>query len=170
MPPLLAILAHTPRWVWAVLAVLVLFGLQGLRARTVSIWRLLIVPAVFIGWGLISLAQRVAVFPALMVDWSLAAIVGVAIGWFATRLGGMRVDRIARRVELAASALPLIRNVAIFLAKYVLAVAAAIAPERAAVLAHWDIAVSGLSAGYFAAWLARLAVRYRAAPLRFAAG
>jgi hypothetical protein len=161
VPLLLGILRHTPLWVWVLLAVLVAFGVQGLRPRVVAVWRLLVVPAVFIAWGLASLAQRVTVAPPLIVDWGIAAIVGVAIGWFAGRLGIVRIDRPARRVELSGSALPLIRNLAIFLAKYGLTAAAAIAPARAASLAHWDIAVSGLSAGFFAAWLARFALRYR---------
>jgi uncharacterized protein DUF6622 len=164
VPPLLGILSHTPLWAWVVLAVLVAFGIQGLRPRTVSVRRLLIVPAVFITWGIVSLVQRVAGEPALAGDWVAAALTGGAIGWFATRFDAIRVDRASRNVELPGSILPLVRNLAIFLAKYVLTAAAAIAPARTAELAPWDIAVSGLSAGYFAAWLLRLAARYRAAP------
>jgi len=51
MAEILLIVRHTPVWVFAVLAVLVFFGVQALQQRTVPVWRLVIIPAVFIVWG-----------------------------------------------------------------------------------------------------------------------
>jgi hypothetical protein len=84
-----------------------------------------------------------------------------AIAWTTTRLDGVRIDRARQRVSLPGSALPLIRNLLIFSAKYGLAVAVAIAPASRASLAFWDVAVSGASAGYFLSWLARFVSAYR---------
>ena len=99
--------------------------------------------------------------PILIADWSAAAAVGAAIAWTTTRLHDVAIDRARQLVSLAGSALPLIRNLLIFSAKYGLGVAVAIAPASKSGLAVWDIAVSGASAGYFLGWLLRLASAYR---------
>jgi hypothetical protein len=69
------ILQNTPWWVFALFALLVWLGLQALRPRTLPIWRLLITPAVFIGWGITSQVAS----PLLLVDWSVTALIGAAI-------------------------------------------------------------------------------------------
>jgi hypothetical protein len=48
MDAILRIVQKTPFWVLALLAIPVVLGIQALKARTISVWRLLIVPAVFI--------------------------------------------------------------------------------------------------------------------------
>lgn len=161
MPNILNVLQSTPWWVFALFALLMWLGFQALRPRALPIWRLLIVPAVFIGWGVTSLALQAVSTPMLIVGWSVAAVIGAAIGWTTTRLEGVRIDRARRSVSLPGSPLPLIRILLIFAAKYGLAIAVAIAPALRADLAVWDIAVSGAAAGYFLGWLARLASAYR---------
>jgi hypothetical protein len=161
----LTILQNTPRWVFAVLALLVFLGAQALRAREVAPWRLAITPAVFIGWGMVALALRPAASALLPLDWLAAAIVGGLVGWTTMRVGAGDFDRERGVVRLPGSLIPLSRNLSIFIAKYGLAVAAALAPARRDQLVLWDIAISGLSAGYFLGWLARLVVKYRQSPL-----
>ena len=56
------------------------------------------------------------------------------------------------------------RYLAIFCAKFVLAAWSAIVPAMRPELATWDVGVSGLSAGYFIGWLARVLRDYRSAP------
>jgi len=162
MPGILAILQHIPLWVFAVFALLVWFGVQGLSARTVPLWRLLVTPAVFIAWGVIALALRSA--PILIADWAAAAAIGAAIAWTTVRLDGVEIDRTRGILRLPGSWLPLIRNMTIFSAKFALALAIARAPAWRETLAAWDIAVSGASTGYFMGWLARLALAYRRRP------
>ncbi|HLI51812.1 MAG TPA: DUF6622 family protein [Thermomicrobiaceae bacterium] len=164
MAEILLIVRHTPVWVFAVLAVLVFFGVQALQQRTVPVWRLVIIPAVFIVWGVTAVVARSATFPILIVDWMITGAVGFAIGWGTTRLDGVEIDRAAARVQVPGSAVPLIRNLLIFAAKYCLAAAMALAPRLHGSLSAWDIAVSGLSAGYFVGWLVRFGIRYRKAP------
>lgn len=55
MPNILNMLQNTPWWAFVLLALLIVLGIQALRPRTIAVWRLLIVPAAFIVWGLISL-------------------------------------------------------------------------------------------------------------------
>ena len=158
---MLQIIQHTPLWVFALLALLVLLGVQALRPRDVPIWRVLLVPAAFIVWGVLSLKPKVAVAPLLALDWLVTAAAGAALAWWTTKLEGVRVDYAANRVHVPGSVVPLVRNVSIFLAKYCLAAAMAVAPALQGTLSPWDIAVSGLSAGYFIGWLVRFGLKYR---------
>jgi hypothetical protein len=52
----LVILTHTPLWAYLLLAYLVWQGILARRPRNQSIWRLMIVPAVFIITGLSRIA------------------------------------------------------------------------------------------------------------------
>jgi Family of unknown function (DUF6622) len=157
----LAILTHTPWWAFVIFALLVARGVTGLTPRSVPVVRLMIVPAVFVAWGIASLAMRSTGSPLLVADWLACAAAGLAIGWQTTRLDGIRIDRAAGLVMVPGSIVPLLRNLLIFLTKYALAVAMTMAPAWRADIVSWDVAVSGLSAGYFIAWMLRFALRYR---------
>jgi hypothetical protein len=153
------ILHNTPTWVFALLGFLIWRGLQGLRAKTQPFWRLLIVPLIFLVMGLSRLAMaRDGVEPLLA--WLAAAVVLFAVALFRhPRL--VVVDRSSALVTLPGSAIPLIRNITVFLLQYGVAVASAmkLQPELAvAILGH---AVSGASAGYFSGWIAALWRCYR---------
>jgi hypothetical protein len=160
---MIAIITHTPLWVFALLLVLIALGVQSLRDRTVSLPRLLIVPAVFIVWGLLNFATRAAASSLLAADWLVAGAIGVALAWHLSFLDSVQIDAATRGVTVPGSRAPLVRNLSIFLAKYAAGVGVALAPAAAAQIALWDVAVSGLSAGYFITWLLRLLVKYRAA-------
>jgi len=164
MTALLNILHNTPWWVFVLFAVLLLLGAQALRTRTIPVWRLLVVPTVFIGWGVIGLIQQTTQStPYLVADWLIGATIGAAFLWLTGRSLAVQIER-DDVVSVAGSALPLVRNMAIFIAKYGLGVAAALNPAARQSLAVWDIAVSGLSAGYFLAWLVIFALAYQRAP------
>jgi hypothetical protein len=129
--------------------------------RAIPVRRLLIVPGVFIIWGLTTLTQRSIGSPVLLLDWLAVCAAGWAIGWQTTRLEGVTFDRARVLVQLPGSAFPLVRNLVIFAAKYGLAAAMAIAPASRGGLLVWDVAVSGLTAGYFLGWLIVFALKYR---------
>ena len=161
MNPLLLILKNTPIWVWIVLALLLWLGVQGLKPRAVALPRIFITPAVFITWGLVALALRSS--PPILLDWALTAACGIGLALATVRLEGLRVDHERSLVHLPGSILPFVRNLVIFGAKYVLAVAIAIHPEQRGTLVFWDVGISGLSAGYFVGWLVRFLLAYRRA-------
>ena len=164
----LAILQHTPPWVWGLLALLVGLGIVATRTRRIALRRALVTPLVFMAWGVSSVAQLAG--PVGLAAWLAAGALGVMIGLATTRLDTLPVDRARGLVTLPGSWLPLARNLAIFLARYGLAVAAALAPAARDRLVLWDLAVSGLSAGYFLGWLGVLVRHYRRAPLPAGAG
>lgn len=160
------IVQHTPLWVWGVLTILIVTGLQALRPRVLPVWRLFVVPAIFIAWGVSSIAVRATAVPALGYDWAAALAVGTAIGWITVRLHRFAFEDGARIVRVPGTPMPLIRNASIFFARYGLAVAAAFAAGSAAQgqLLVADVSVSGLATGYFLGWLLRF-VRARQASL-----
>ena len=69
------ILIHTPIWVFPLFAYLVWLGIQGMRPRTTTIWRSLIVPAIFIIWGLSSLVSQSHDTVLPLASWLAAALV-----------------------------------------------------------------------------------------------
>ncbi len=161
---MLGIVTHTPLWVFALFALLLVLGLNALRTRAVPPWQLLIVPLFFIVWGGFTLVQRAQAMPSLVLAWLIAAALGAALAPAAWGFEAATPDRARNRVRVRGSAWPLIRNLGLFAVKYALTAAMAVAPRPWLPLA--DIAVSGLSAGYFLGWTVLLARAYRTrAPL-----
>ena len=142
------------------LAYLIWQGARALRIRTQPIWRTLIVPLVFFLMGLSRLvtARDNGLEPLLA--W-------LAVALFFAWLGASRrphllgVDRKSGTVTRPGSAVPLVRNITVFLLQYGVAVATAMKLEPHAAVAVIGHAVSGASAGYFSGWAVALLRRYR---------
>jgi len=161
MPALTAILTGTPWWVFVLFAVLLALGAPALRPRTMPLARVFITPAVFIGWGLSSLVAAAKAAPLILPVAAGAGVLGFGLAALTVRLDAMSAE--AGRVTLPGSALPLVRNLLIFAAKYVVAVAGAVRPDWHGPLLLADMAVSGLAIGYFVGWTWRLLGGYRRA-------
>jgi hypothetical protein len=160
MPAITDILQHTPLWVFALLALLVVLGCQALRARTLPLWRLLVVPLLFAGWGVVSIAQRALGTPVSAVEWIVVGALGVALAWRTARPDRLRIARASRRIEVPGSVVPLLRNLLVFAAKYALSVGIILAPAQRDMLDLCDVAVSGLMSGYFACWMLLVVRKY----------
>jgi hypothetical protein len=161
MPDLLTILQNTPAWVYALFAILLALGVVSLRTRMVKVWRPLMAPMVFILWGIYGLAVRLDGSGLLPLYWAGAAATAAFLAWYGTDLDTMEPDPAQGRVRIKGSAFPLIRNMVLFFAKYTVAVAIAYAAFDRQVLYALDVAVSGVSVGYFAGWTLRFGQRYR---------
>jgi len=159
---LVEIVRRTPPWVFALFAYLVWIGIKRLRPRARDVRAVWITPAIFIVWGLAGLWQHGGPLALTLADWLGGALVGGALG--AVPAQRLTADRVRGRVLQRASAAPLLRNVVLFGAHYALNVLSAIHPGQRASLMLWDVAVSGLGAGYFAGWATRFMAAYRSAP------
>jgi prepilin signal peptidase PulO-like enzyme (type II secretory pathway) len=157
----IGIITHTPLWAWVLLAYLVWQGLQATQPRSTSIWRLMIVPAVFIAMGLSRIALRPGDGTWPLLAWLLGALVFAPLG-LSTRPKLLAVDRENMRVTRAGSKTPLIRNIVVFLLQYAVAVTSALDPHSNAALV--GRAISGASAGYFIGWIISLLRQYRNSP------
>jgi len=152
------ILANTPVWVFVLLAYLIWQGAQALRQRTQPIWRVLIVPLVFFLMGLSRLATTDGTGSEPLLAWLVAAVL---FAW----LGLSRQPRLLAAgggtLTRPGSAIPLVRNVTVFMLQYAVAVSTAMKLEPHVVVAIIGHAVSGASAGYFSGWTVALLRRYR---------
>jgi len=154
------ILINTPLWVFALLAYLIWQGGLSLWPRTQPIWRLLIVPLVFFLMGLSRLVMTSGNGLGPLLAWLVAALLFASL---ALSRGPqlLAVDRKSGTVTRPGSAIPLVRNITIFVLQYGVAVATAMKLEAHAAVAIIGHAVSGASAGYFSGWTAALLRRYR---------
>lgn len=147
----ITILSHTPIWVWVLLAFLISRGIMALRPREVSPSRILIIPVVFLVWGLTGmvgadgLATKLALFAG-------GLLVGLAGGRaLASLLPAPRWSRATGLLAMPGSPIALIVIGVAFATKYVGTVALALNPD---VTVHAEIAsamaaAGGLFAGLF---------------------
>ncbi|MBO9661518.1 DUF6622 family protein [Dokdonella sp.] len=165
---LVDILRGTPIWVYVLFAYLLWMGAWRLRPRVRNVQSTWIAPLLFIAWGLSGLAGREGSLSSTLACWIVGATVGIAIGHRIEPAPS--VDRATGTILQPGSLIPLLRNLAIFGAHYLLHVAAVISPGAASRLLSWDVVVSGLSAGYFVSWGLLFARAWRDAPARTIAG
>jgi hypothetical protein len=148
-----AVVTHTPWWVFAVLAYLIWMGAKGLQPRTLPLARVFITPAVFIVWGVLGAAGRHLSPELNAAAWISGAVLGAMPGAL-TSPRRVALNRSRNLVHFEGSPFPLVRNLTIFALRYGLAVAAATSHRDDPGLAVVATAVSGLSAGYFLGWTA----------------
>ena len=129
MPSLLAIVAHTPAAVWAILAVLVLVGVRQMRTRTMSAGRVWVVPLVV---GVASLAGALRGFAGAGEMLTGACWAGGAALGFVSNRSLDLPRRVSANADgsftIGGSIAPLLLFVGVFLVRYVVNVALAIQP------------------------------------------
>jgi hypothetical protein len=143
----LGIIIHTPLWAWVLLAYLIWQGIKAMQPRTTTIWRALIVPAVFIVWGVSSLVLRQQASAWPLLAWIAAALVLLPVGILTPR--PFEVDHASGLIIRPRSVFPLIRNILVFAVQYTVAVVAAIHADNHGTASIVARAVSGAMAGYF---------------------
>lgn len=160
MQLIIAIVTRTPAWVFLLFGYFVWQGLQSLRPRTLPLWRLLIVPLVFIGMGLSGMILGHKADPLPVLSWLLAMLLFLPLA-FVTDFHLIAIDR--GRVTRAGSPIPLVRNVTVFLLHYAIAVATVLHVDASAAMVILGHAVSGATAGYFFGWAMVLLRLYHSA-------
>ncbi|KML66493.1 DUF6622 family protein [Pectobacterium peruviense] len=81
MDNLLIILRHTPYWVWAVLGYLIYAGVKASQPRRQSLARMLVVPAIFMVWGISSIFHTLMLPLVAAGGFLLMLMIGLGIGW-----------------------------------------------------------------------------------------
>lgn len=141
------ILIHTPLWVWPLLAYLIWQGIKAMRPRKVTVQRSLIMPAIFIVWGLSGLISRSTDNLWPLVAWLAAALVLGPAGFLASK--PFELDHTSGEITRPGSVMPLIRNLSIFALQYAVQVIMAIDPDARTTAAVAGRAVGGAMTGYF---------------------
>ena len=128
---LLQIIAHTPRWVFAVFALLVWIGSKQLLAGRVSLTRVAVMPVAMAGLSVYGVFSAFGDSPMALAGWAVAAAVAVALVLRRPLPAATRYDADTRSFHVAGSAVPLALMMGIFLTKYVVGVQIALHPELA---------------------------------------
>ena len=156
----LDILTHTPLWVWAALALIIVVGLGRTRDRTVTAPRLVLMPLIILGlaaWNLTGLSG------------SLTAMAGLGIGIVAGTSAGLTLESRAGTTQVSRGVVHLRGDwisffvlLAIFAMRYVTTAMSIAAPAIAAGDAYHFVAA--LLSGFFAfLTLSRTGLRLRVA-------
>lgn len=126
---LLQVIAHTPRWVFAVFALLVWLGVKQLFGGTVGLGRVTVMPIAMTGLSIFGVVSVFGDSPAALAGWAVAAIALLALVLQRPLPATTRYDAETRRFHLAGSAVPLTLMMGIFFTKYVAGVMLAMHPE-----------------------------------------
>ena len=146
------IISHTPLWVWLLLGFVVSRGVNALRPRELAPSRVILVPAIFLVWGLSGLIGGAGGFVLPLGLFVVAMAAGLFVGRGLAQLSpAPHIIPGNGRLAMPGSPIPLVMIVLAFAIKYVGAVALAVIDEP---LLHGQIAwlmtvVGGLFAGMF---------------------
>ncbi|MBW5435201.1 hypothetical protein FXB41_10555 [Bradyrhizobium canariense] len=153
------VLVHTPLRVWPLFAYLVWQGIKAMQPRRTPIWRALIVPAVFIVWGVsrIGFGHQDGTWP--LIAWIAAALALLPLGVLTPR--PFDVDHTTGEIIRPGSAFALVRNLVVFSLQYTVGVISAIDAGDRAVAFIAGRAISGATAGYFIGSTVALLIAYR---------
>jgi hypothetical protein len=151
------VLVQTPLWVWVLLAFLVWQGIKAMRPRRAQVWRALIVPVVFMVWGVSRMGLQAGSWP--LVAWMAAALALLPLGVLTPR--PFDVDHATGEIIRPGSVFGLVRNLIVFAAQYAVGVISAIDVGDRALAIIIGRAISGATAGYFLGSTIALLVAYR---------
>ena len=162
---LIKILTHTPLYVWAILAVLAYRGVIAMRDRETNIKLLIVIPIVMLALSLQDVMTKFGVHALPFIAWNIGA---AAMMLLVFNVGRARIEpgSAPGRVRVRGSAIPFAMMMAIFVTKYVLAVALVIRPQLRtdALVSAGVCMLLGTLCGYFLGRLARDVMTFRAFP------
>ncbi len=155
---LMQILTHTPRWVFALFAALLVLGLSQLAGRRARLRRVTVLPLAMVGlslWGTVSAFPRQ---PVVLLGWLAALALVAALVTRRPLPAGTAYDPASRQFALPGSAWPLVLMMGLFFTKYAVGVTLATAPALALDAGFgWVVsAVYGALSGVFLGRAARL--------------
>lgn len=110
-------LKETPWWVYLLLAYLISRGVLALKTRTISIYKIFILPTVFFIWGLSSLVGKLH-NTQFIILWVSGLFLGCVIGWLMYCRSRIQIDKEHGLVTFPGSSLTLILVLTIFAVKY----------------------------------------------------
>jgi hypothetical protein len=161
MPSFFDIIAHTPLWVWPLMAGVFWLGWYGRRERTVPPLRLVILPLVALGTSISTILQSAS--PGLATaGWLAALLVALPVGHAIGRRRDVRLLDDGR-LQIAGGWFMLGFGLSIFAVRYALGALFGVLPALRVepVWIGLSGGVSGVIAGIGLGWLAGLLLRAR---------
>jgi hypothetical protein len=128
---LLTLLARTPTWVWAILAVIIVIGLLQARDQQMARARLLILPLLWLAYGAWGVEASFGLAAAPLAAWVAGLLLSLLLARRSGWPGSASFDPASQRFRVPGSWLPMALMLAIFAAKFALGVALAMQPQLA---------------------------------------
>jgi hypothetical protein len=135
----IAIIQHTPAWVWGLLTALIALGLWQTRDREMTLARVTILPLVLIALSLSGVLSAFGHMPLALGGWAAGAGAALVFGRQFVAVRAARWSAQAGLLHVPGSWLPLVLIVGLFCIKYVAGVSLSMHPALAA-----DAAFAGL--------------------------
>jgi hypothetical protein len=150
---ILSILQHTPAWVFVLFIALVALGVSRLRANTIGVRQLLILPIAMTGFSLFGLTQACGIGLVPLAAWSVAFAAMLAVAALRPTNPAVQYSPATHSIRVPGSWLPLALMMTIFFLRYAVAVVLAMHPALHGETAFVAVvaALYGLSSGSFAA-------------------
>ena len=136
---LIAIVQHTPAWVWGLLATLVALGLWQTRALEMSLARVTVLPLVLTALSLSGVLSAFGHMPVALGAWATGMAAAIGLARKAVSVRGASWSASRGLLQVPGSWLPLVLIVSLFAVKYGAGVSLALAPALAR-----DITFAGL--------------------------
>ncbi len=127
-----AILAHTPVWVWVLLAALTALGLWQTRPRDLSLTRVMVVPRVMMALSAAGVLSAFGAAPAALLAWGAGVGVALLVVRGLVQVPGARWSPDTATLHVPGNALPLVLILGLFLIKYVVGATLALHPQLGA--------------------------------------
>ncbi|MFC1841968.1 DUF6622 family protein [Candidatus Dependentiae bacterium] len=145
----LKIIAGTPLWVWGGLAYLILRGVLAFNTRTVSVYKIFILPAIFLYLSLNGLFLQHGIMSFMTLARFLSLFAGGFIGFMLAKEIVIRADKKNKTIEIPGNKFTLLLVLAIFGVKYYFGFKAATDPVLAATLTFMlsKIIITGIISG-----------------------
>lgn len=168
---LIQIFRNTPPWVWAILGLLIVLGIQASRDRERPYRFLFILPLALLGLSVQSMVTQFGVHAAGAASWLCGAAIAAFAGARLFRPEQIAVDPQRGMIFQRGSWMPMLMMMGVFLTKYAVGVSLALHP---AMLQQTSFVlgvclVFGIFSGWFAGRLWRIAKLYRTEARRPAA-
>lgn len=151
---MLQILAHTPAYVWAILAALIVLGVLAMREREMAVRRLAILPLAMLGLSLNDISNKFGFGTLPLAAWTAGCMVTAVL---MARHARTRIAPSATpgRVRVGGSTAPLALMLAVFCTKYASAVMLALHPQLAGAM-QAIVAVCAVSGAFNGLLLGRM--------------
>jgi hypothetical protein len=127
----IAIVQHTPVWVWGLLTVLIGLGLSQTRDREMSLMRVTVLPLAMIALSASGVLSAFGHFPIALGGWAAGVGAALAFGRQFAAVRGARWSAQAGLLHVPGSWLPLVLIVGLFCIKYVAGASLALHPMLA---------------------------------------
>ena len=121
---------HTPWWVYVLFIYLVFIGIKAMKAGSVSIYKLIALPILFLILSLHTLYVEMALNIGIVFAWVLGMIVGILAGIWHSKSHYIGIDKHKMVVKVKGSSLTLIIILLIFISKYYFGYMGATHPEE----------------------------------------